>query len=58
MRGAAGLVRVSDWAHLHNELELVCLCGRVSSSKIGAAGLVRVSDWAHLHNELELVCLC
>ena len=25
MRGAAGLVRVSDWAHLHKEWELVRL---------------------------------
>ena len=40
MRGAAGLVRVSDWAHLQKEWELVCLCWRESSSMRGAAGLI------------------
>ena len=43
MRGAAGLVRVSDWARqMRTEMrEPICLKYR--------EGLVRASDWARLH---------
>ena len=59
MKGAAGLVRVSDWARQSERLgssservraRLPLLKGELVFIE-GAAGLVRVSDWARLHKE-------